>query len=55
MKDNNFIENEEEQYWIEYIHARYHEDGIKVSQIARELNICGVPTKRGTEHGHTNK
>ena len=40
------MENEEEQKWIEYIHARYHEDGIKISEIARELNACGVPTKR---------
>jgi DNA invertase Pin-like site-specific DNA recombinase len=51
-KDNNFIENEDEQYWISYIHARYHEDGIKVSEIARELNICGVPTKRGGKWAH---
>ncbi|MDA8638687.1 recombinase family protein [Candidatus Poseidonia alphae] len=51
-EDNNFVENEEEQYWIEYIHARYHEDGIKVSEIARELNTCGVPTKRGGKWSH---
>ncbi|MDA8843963.1 recombinase family protein, partial [Euryarchaeota archaeon] len=51
-KDNNFIENEDEQYWISYIHARYHEDGIKVSEIARELNICGVPAKRGGVWSH---
>ena len=37
-EDNNFIENEEEQYWIEYIKVRYHEDDISISQIARELN-----------------
>ena len=46
-EDNNFIENVKEQYWIEYMKSPIHEDGIKVSEIARELNICGVPTKRG--------
>lgn len=46
-EDNNFVENKEEQKWIEYIHARYHEDGIKVPEIARESNICGVQAKRG--------
>jgi len=51
-EDNNFVENEEEQKWIEYIHARYLEDGIKVSEIARELNACGVPTKRGGKWSH---
>jgi site-specific DNA recombinase len=51
-KDNNFIENEEEQYWIEYIKVRHHEDGISISQIARELNTCGVPTKRGGKWSH---
>ena len=33
---------------------RYHEDDISISQIARELNTCGVPTKRNG-NGHTNK
>jgi DNA invertase Pin-like site-specific DNA recombinase len=51
-KDNNFIENEDEQYWIEYIKVRHHEDGISISQIARELNTCGVPTKRGGTWWH---
>ena len=51
-EDNHLIENEKEQYWIEYIHARYHEDGIKISEIARELNTCGVPTKRGGKWSH---
>jgi site-specific DNA recombinase len=51
-EDNNFVENEEEQNWIQYIHARYLEDGIKVSEIARELNTCGVPTKRGGKWSH---
>jgi site-specific DNA recombinase len=51
-EDNNFVENEKEQCWIEYIHVRYHEDGIKVSEIARELNECGVPTKRGGKWPH---
>jgi len=51
-EDNNFIENEEEQYWIEYIKVRYHEDDISISQIARELNTCGVPTKRGGTWSH---
>jgi len=51
-EDNNLIENEKEQYWIEYIHARYYEDGIKVSEIARELNACCVPTKRGGKWSH---
>jgi len=51
-EDNNLIENEKEQYWIEYIKVRYHEDGIKVSEIARELNTCGVPTKRGGIWSH---
>ena len=37
---------------IEYIKVRYHEDGISISQIARELNICGVPTKRGGKWSH---
>ena len=36
-EDNNLIENEKEQYWIEYIKVRYHEDDISISQIAREL------------------
>ena len=51
-EDNNFIENEKEQYWIEYIKVRYHEDDISISQIARELNTCGVPTKRGGTWSH---
>ncbi len=51
-EDNNFVENEEEQEWIQYIHARYHEDDISISQIARELNTCGVPTKRGGKWSH---
>ena len=33
-EDNNFVENEKEQYWIEYIKVRYHEDDISISQIA---------------------
>jgi hypothetical protein len=40
------------QEWIEYIHARFHEDGIKVTHIAKELNICEVPTKRGGKWSH---
>ena len=51
-EDNNFVENEEEQKWIEYIKVRYHEDDISISQIARELNTCGVPTKRGGTWSH---
>ena len=51
-EDNNFIENEKEQYWIEYIKVRYHEDGISISQIARELNTCGVSTKRNGTWSH---
>ena len=51
-EDNNFVENEKEQYWIEYIKVRYHEDDIPISQIARELNTCGVPTKRGGKWSH---
>jgi site-specific DNA recombinase len=51
-EDNNFVENEDEQEWIEYIHARFHEDGIKVTHIAKELNICEVPTKRGGKWSH---
>ena len=51
-EDNNFVENEEEQEWIEYIHARFHEDGIKVTHIAKELNICEVPTKRAGKWSH---
>ena len=31
----SFDENEKEQYWIEYIKVRYHEDDISISQIAR--------------------
>ena len=34
MKDNNFIENEEEQYWIEYIQVQ----GImKITSQSRKL------------------
>ena len=51
-EDNNFVENEKEEYWIEYIKVRYHEDGISISQIARELNTCGVPTKRNGAWSH---
>jgi len=51
-EDNNIIENEKEQYWIEYIKVRYHEDNISISQIARELNAGGVPTKRGGKWSH---
>ena len=51
-EDNNFIENEDEQYWSEYIKVRYHEDDISISQIARELNEYGVPTKRGGNWSH---
>jgi len=50
--NKNLIENEEEQYWIEYINVRYHEDGISISQIARELNTCGIPTKRNGTWSH---
>jgi hypothetical protein len=32
--------------------VRYHEDDISISQIARELNTCGVPTKRGKKWSH---
>jgi len=51
-EDNNFVENEKEQYWIEYMKVRYHEDGIKVSEIARELNSFVVLTKRGGKWSH---
>ena len=51
-EDNNFVENEDEQESIEYIHARYHEDDIKVTHIAKELNRCEVPTKRGGKWSH---
>ena len=50
--DNNLIENEKEQYWIEYIKVRFHEDEISISQIARELNACKVPAKRGEKWSH---
>ena len=30
-EDNNLVENEKEQYWIEYIKVRYHEDDISIS------------------------
>ena len=53
-EDNNFVENEEEQESIQYIHARHTEDGITMSQIVRELNECGVPTNRG-KNGLTDK
>ena len=52
MEVNNFVENEEEQYWIEYMNVRHEEDGISISEIARELNTCGVPTKRGGIWSH---
>jgi hypothetical protein len=42
------------KYWIEYIKVRHHEEGIKVSEVARELNTCGVPTKREV-NGRTSK
>ena len=29
-EDNNLIENEEEQKWIEYIKVRYHENDISI-------------------------
>ena len=32
-ENNNLIENEKEQYWIEYIKVRYHEDDISISQL----------------------
>ena len=32
--------------------VRHEEDGISISQIARELNTCGVPTKRGGTWWH---
>ena len=51
-EDNNFVENEEEQYWIEYMKVRHEEDGISISQIATELNTCGVPTKRNGTWSH---
>ena len=51
-EDNNFIENEKEQYWIEYMKVRHEEDGISISQIARELNTCEVPAKRGGKWSH---
>ena len=51
-EDNNFVENEEEQYWIEYMKVRHEEDEISISQIARELNTCDVPTKRGGTWSH---
>ncbi|RZD40046.1 MAG: hypothetical protein CXT71_02430 [Methanobacteriota archaeon] len=51
-EDNNFVENEKEQYWIENIKVRHHENGISISQIARELNTWGVPTKRGKKWSH---
>jgi len=51
-EDNNFIENEKEQYWIEYMKVRHEDDGIPISQIARELNTCEVPAKRGEKWSH---
>jgi site-specific DNA recombinase len=51
-EDNNFIENETEQYWIEYMKVRYHEDDCSVARIVRELNECEVPTKRGKKWSH---
>jgi site-specific DNA recombinase len=51
-EDNNFVENEEEQYWIEYTKVRHEEDGISISQVARELNTCEVPTKRNGTWSH---
>ena len=51
-EDNNFVENEGEQCWIEYIKVRHHEDRISISQIARELNTCEVPTKRNGIWSH---
>ena len=52
--NNNLIENEEEQYWIEYINVRYHEDGISISQIQESWTPAGFQPS-ATEHGHTNK
>jgi site-specific DNA recombinase len=51
-EDNDFIENEQEQYWIEYMKARFHEDDLSISQIAREQDTCGVPTKRKGTWSH---
>ena len=51
-EDNNFIQNEKEQHWIEYIKVIYHENDIPISQIARGLNTRGVPTKRGDTWSH---
>ena len=51
-EDNNLIENEKKQYWIEYIKVRYHEENISISKIPRELNTCGVPAKRGGKWSH---
>ena len=39
-------------YWIEYMKVRHEEDGISISQIARELNTCEVPAKRGGNWFH---
>jgi len=51
-EDNNFVENETEQYWIEYMKVRFHEDDCSVAKIVRELNECEVPTKRGGKWTH---
>ena len=53
-KDNNFIENEDEQYWIEYMKVRHEEDGISISQIARELTLVAFQPN-AVDHGGTNK
>lgn len=52
-EENNLTPNAEEHYWIEYMRVRYYEDDVSASEIARELNTCGVPTKRGKNWGHS--
>ena len=51
-EDNNLIENEKEQYWIEYIKVRYHEDDISISTNYQENSTpVGLknPHKQGEE------
>ena len=50
-EDNNFVENEEEQYWIEYMKVQ-KKTKSHVSQIARELNACEVPIKKKSDWSH---
>ena len=50
--DGGLVPNQTEQEWIDWMRERFFNKDVSASQIARELNAKGVPTKRGKQWRH---